>query len=133
MLQGCRLFKQCQNLPAGHRAAGLQAVTMVSEPTCRALSCRGAGCLNDFGTYLLGTVLQGCRLLKWCLHLPACLALNCRVAGCLSCVGTYLPGIVLQGCGLFKRCRNLPATLFCKGAGCLSGVGTYLPGTVLQV
>ena len=26
VLQGCRLFKQCRNLPVGHYVAGLQAV-----------------------------------------------------------------------------------------------------------
>ena len=26
VLQGCRLFEQCQNLPAGHRVTGVQAV-----------------------------------------------------------------------------------------------------------
>ena len=32
------------------------------------------GCLNGVGTYLQGTVLQGCRLLKWCRNLPP---MNC--------------------------------------------------------
>ena len=49
---------------------------MVSDPTCRALVCRDAGCLCGVGTYLLDTVLQGCRLFKRC--------------------WTYLPGTVLQ-------------------------------------
>ena len=48
-----------------------------SEPTCLALCCRGAGCLSNVGTYLPGTVLQGCRR-------------------CITSVGTYLPGTVLQ-------------------------------------
>ena len=26
VLQGCRLFKRCQNLPAGHCVAGVQAI-----------------------------------------------------------------------------------------------------------
>ena len=81
--------------------------------------------------YLLGTVLQGCRLLKLCWNLPAghcvagvqavkaeseptCQALCCRVTGCLSGVGTYLPGSGLQG------------------SGCLSRVRTFLPGMVLK-
>ena len=102
----------------------VQAVLVVSEPTCRALCCRGAGCLSRVRTYLLGTVLQGCRLVKWCQILPAghcvagvqavkvvseptCQALWFRVSGCLSGVRTYLPGTVLQGCRLVKRCRNL--------------------------
>ena len=44
VLQWCRLFKQCQNLPTGHCVAG------------------GADCLSG--------VLQGCRLPKWCQNLP---------------------------------------------------------------
>ena len=71
MLQECRLFKQCQNLHAEHCDAEVQAVYAVSEPTCQALCCRGAGCLNGIGTYLLGTVLQRCRLFKRCRDLPA--------------------------------------------------------------
>ena len=58
------MFKGCRNLPAGPCVAGLQAVSAVLEPTCRALRCRGAGCLNGVGTYLQGMVLQGCRLFK---------------------------------------------------------------------
>ena len=62
---------------------------MVSEPTCRALCCAGAGCLSGVGSYLPGTVLQGYRLFKGCRNLPAgpCVAgvqaavleLTCRV------------------------------------------------------
>ena len=60
---------------------------MDSEPTCWALCCRGAGCLRGVGTYVLGTVLQGCRLFKG--------SRNLRVGHCvagvqLSGVGTYL-------------------------------------------
>ena len=50
MLQWCRLFKQCQNLPAGHCVTVMQTVIAMSEPTCRALCC---------------------RLFKWCWNLPA--------------------------------------------------------------
>ena len=71
MLLGCRLFKQCTNLPAGHCVAGVQAVSAVSEHTCGALCCRGAGCFSGVGTYLLVTVLQGYRLFKRCRNLPA--------------------------------------------------------------
>ena len=134
MLQGCRLFKQCLkcrlfkqcwNLPAGHCVAVVQAVKAVLEQSCRALCCRGtgclsgvrtylpctvcrgAGCLSGVGTYLRGSVLQGCRLLKWCPnYLPGTV---CRCAGCLSSVVTYLQGMVLQGSKLLKPCRNLPA------------------------
>ena len=44
---------------------------MVSEPTCRPLCCRGAGCLSGVGTYLPGTVLQGCKLFKRCWNVLA--------------------------------------------------------------
>ena len=125
VLQGCRLLKRCQNLPAWHCVAGVQTVYVVSEPTCRALCYSGKDCLSCVRTYLLGTVLQGCRLLKWCQNLPAwhcvtvvkavlamsestCRALCYSGKDCLSCVGTYLPGTVLQGCRLLKRCQNLP-------------------------
>ena len=49
MLQGCRLFKRCRNLPPRH--------------------C-GAGCLNGVISYRIGTVKQGCRLFKRCQFLP---------------------------------------------------------------
>ena len=127
MLQGCRLFKPCQNLPTGH-----------------CVTVHGPNCLSGVGTYLpgtvlqwcrlfklsqnllAGTVLQGCRLYKQCRNLPTrhcvtvvqavlavseptCRALCYSGAGCLSNVRTYLPGTVLQWCRLFKRCQNLPA------------------------
>ena len=78
------------------------------EPTCWALCCRGAGCLRGVGTYVLGTVLQGCRLFKRCWNLPGGHCMCCRDAGCLKGVRTYLLGTVLQVCRLFKLCRNLP-------------------------
>ena len=71
VLQGCRLFKQCWSLPARHCVAGVQTISAMSEPTCWALCCSGAGCLRRVGTYLPGTVLQGCRLYKRCWNLPA--------------------------------------------------------------
>ena len=97
----------------------------MSEPTCRALCYSDAGCLSIVRTYLLGTVLQGCRLLYDCLNLPimycvagvqavlamaepTCHALCYSGADCLSGVGTYLSGTVLQWGRLFKWCRNLP-------------------------
>ena len=64
VLQWGRLFKRCQNLPAGHCVTVVQAVKAMSEPTCRALCYSGADCLSNVRTYLLGTVLQGCRLFK---------------------------------------------------------------------
>ena len=66
-----RLFKLCRNLPAHHCVAGVQAVLAIWEPTCPSLCCRSAGCFSNIGTYLPGTVLQGCRLYKRCLNLPA--------------------------------------------------------------
>ena len=168
VLQWCRLFKQCWNLSAGHCVTVVKAVLALSEPTCRALCCSGAGCLSNVRTYLLGTVLQWCRLFKQCQNLPAghCVtvvkavlamseptyrALCYSVESCFSNVGVYLLGTVLQWCRLFKQCQNLPAELCvtvvkavlamlestCRAlcysdAGCLSGVGVYLPGTVLR-
>ena len=126
MLQGCRLFQQCLNLPAGHCVAVVQAVYVVSEPTCPALCCRGADCISRVGTYLPGTVLQWCRLFNRCQNLPAgpcvtvvqtvkamseptCQALCYSGADCFSNVRTYLPGTMLQWCRLFKQCQNIPA------------------------
>ena len=71
VLQRCRLLKWCRNLPAWHCVAEVQAVQAVLEPTCWAHCCRCEVCSSGFGTYLPGTVLQGCRLLKRCLNLPA--------------------------------------------------------------
>ena len=71
-----RLLIWCQNLPVRHCYAGVHAVSAVSESTCQALCCRGAGCLSRVRTYLPGTVLQGCRLFKLCrnLHAGHCVA-----------------------------------------------------------
>ena len=65
------MFKLCGNLPAGHCVAGVQAAYKVRLPICRALFCMGADCLSGVGTYLPGTMLQGCRLFKQCPNLPA--------------------------------------------------------------
>ena len=54
-----------------HCVAGVQTVSAMSEPTCLALCCSGAGCLSSVGTYLPGTVLQWCRLFKHSQNLPA--------------------------------------------------------------
>ena len=74
----------------------------MSEHTCPALCCRGAGCFSNVGTYLPATVLQGC--------------------GCISGVGTYLPGTVLhavmQAVYFNEYYRNLPAR------HCVAGVQT---------
>ena len=56
MLLRCRLFKRCQNLPTGHCVTVVQAVKLVSEPTCRALCYSSAGCFSGVRTYLPGTV-----------------------------------------------------------------------------
>ena len=135
VLQGCRLFKRCQNLPAGHCVTVVRTVYAVSKPTCRALCYSGADCLSGVRTYLPGSVLQGCKLFKRYRNLPAghcatgvqtvkavseptCRALCYRDADCLSGVRTFLPGTVLQWCRLFKRCQNLPA------GHCATGVQT---------
>ena len=54
-----------------HCVTVVQTVEAMSVPTCQALCYSGAGCLSDVGTYLPGTVLQGCRLFKQCQNLPA--------------------------------------------------------------
>ena len=149
MLQGCRLFKRNQNLPAKHGVEGVKATEAVLEPTCRALCCRGAGCLRGVRTYLQSTVCRGAGCFRGCIFLPAgrCVA---GVQDCLRGVGIYLLGTLLLVCRLLKWCRKLPAghcvaevqavsavseptcwALCCMGAICLSGVGN-LPGTVLQ-
>ena len=103
---------------------------MVLVPTSQALWGSGANCLSSVGTYLLGTVGQGCRLFNWCLNLP--------------------PGTVGQVCRLFKRSTTTSldcgagvqavytvseptiCALWTRGAGCLSPAGPYLRGTVGQ-
>ena len=123
---------------------------MVSEPTCRALCYRGAGCISGVGTYLPGhcvTVVQTVLAMSE----PTYPTLCYRGADCISSVRTYLPGTMLEWCRLFKQCQNLPAghcvtvvqtvlamseptyrTLCYSDADCFSNVRTYLPGTVLQ-
>ena len=71
VLQWCRMFKRCQNLPAGHCVTVVKTVEAVSEPTCRALCYSGDDILSGVRTYLLGTVFQWCRLFKLCRNLPA--------------------------------------------------------------
>ena len=70
MLQWCRLFKQCQNLPAIDCVTVVKAVSAMSESTCQALCYSGTDYLSGVGTYLQGTVLQWCRLFKPCQNLP---------------------------------------------------------------
>ena len=83
------MFKQYQNLHAGHCVTVVKDVLAMSEPTYRALCYGGAGCLSNVGVYLPHCFYSG--------------------ESCFSNVGVYLPGTVLQGCRLFKRCQNLPA------------------------
>ena len=150
MLQWCRLFKLCQNLPARHCVTVVKAVLAMSEPTCQALCCSVAGCLSNIRTYLPGTVLQWCRMFKQYqnLHAGHCvtvvkavLALSEPIyraqcyggAGCLSNVGVYLPGTVFTVVkAVLAMSVSTCRALCCRGAGCLSNVRTYLPGTVLQ-
>ena len=55
----------------GTCVAGVQTVSAMSEPTCGALCCRGADCLSSVQNLPARTVLQWCRLVKWCQNLPA--------------------------------------------------------------
>ena len=131
VLQWCRLFKQCQNLPARHCVTVVQTVYAVSQPTCRALCYSGADCLSGVGTYLLGTVLQCSRLFKQCQNLPA--------GHCVTVVQTVnavseptYRALCYRGVGGLSNVKIYLPALCCSGAGCLSCVGTFLPGTVLQ-
>ena len=49
----------------------VQAVSAMSESTCRALCYSGTDYLSGVGTYLQGTVLHWCILLKPYRYLPA--------------------------------------------------------------
>ena len=113
VLQGCRLYKRCWNLPAGHCATVVQAVLAMSESTCQALCYSGKDCLRSVRTYLPGTCVAGVQTVS-AMSEPTCGALCCSGADCLSSLRTYLPELCYSG------------------AGWLSGVGTNLPGTVLQ-
>ena len=113
LLQCCRLFKRCQNLPARHCVTVVKAVLAMSESICRALCYSGKGCLSGVSTYLPDTVLQWYRLFKQCLNLPA--------GHSVTVVKAVLA--MSESTGL---------ALCYSGADCLSGVRTYLPGTVLQ-
>ena len=87
-IAGCRLFKRCPNLPAGHCVAWVQAVKVVSEPSSRALWGRGAACLSGVRTYLPCPVGQVCRLFNGGQNLPPG---HCWVggSGCLSGVSSW--------------------------------------------
>ena len=111
------MFKQYQNLHAGHCVTVVKAVLAMSEPTYWALCYGGAGCLSNVGVYLPGTVFTVVKAVL-AMSESTCQALCCSGAGCLSNVRTYLPGTVLQWCRLFKQCQNLPA------GHCVTGVQT---------
>ena len=111
LLQCCRLFKWCQNLPAGHCVTVVKAVLAMLESTCHALCYSGKDCLSCVRTYLPGTVLQWCRLFKRCQYLPA---------------GHFVTVVQAVKAVSEPTCR----ALCYRGADCLSGVRTYLPGTV---
>ena len=131
VLQLCRLFKWCQNLPTGPCVTVVQTVLAMSVPTCRALCYSCADCLSGVRTYLPTLCYSG--------------------ADCFSNVSSYLPCTVLQLCRLFKWCQNLPTgpcvtvvqtvlamsvptcrALCYSCADCFNNVSTYLSGTVLQ-
>ena len=113
LLQWGRLFKRCRNLPAVHCVTVVKAVLAMSESTCQALCYSGKCCLSSVRTYLLGTCVAGVQTVS-AMSEPTCRALCCRGADCLSSLRTYLPELCYSG------------------AGWLSSVRTYLPGTVLQ-
>ena len=108
VLQWCRLFKRCWNLPAGHCVTGVQAVEAMSEPTCRAPCYSGADCLSGVRTFPPGTVLQWCRLFKQCRNLPT--------RHCVTWVQTVK--VVL---------KPTYQALCYSGADCLSGVRKQCP------
>ena len=100
--QGCSLFMRFLNLPPGDCRPGLQSVYVVSKPTSRGLSARGAARLCSFWTYLQGTVRQGCSLFMRFLNLPP---------------GDCLPGVQPVDAFSEQTSRGLSA----KGAACLCG------------
>ena len=73
VLQWCRLFKQCLNLPAGHSYSGEACFSNVRVylPGTVLQCYSDADCLSSVRTYLPGTVLQWCRLFQRCQNLPA--------------------------------------------------------------
>ena len=107
MLQWCRLFKQCQNLPTGHCVTVVKADLAMSEPTYRALCYSGESCLSHVGVYLLGTVLQWCRLFKQYQNLPArhCVTM---VKAVLAMSESTCRTLCYSDACCFKQCPNLP-------------------------
>ena len=68
----------------------------MSESTCQALCCRGAGCLSGEGTYLPGTVCAGVQ------------ARHCA-AGMQAVKAVSEPTCPTLCAGVFKHGQNLPA------------------------
>ena len=108
VLQGCRLFKQCLNLPARHSVTVVKAVLAMSESTCLALCYSGADCFKRCQNLPAGHCVTEVKAVL-AMSESTCRTLCYSDAGCLSNVRNYLPGTVMQGCRLFKRCQNLPA------------------------
>ena len=76
------------------------------------------------GTYLPGTVQQGCSCLSGVTtYLPA---LCCGVQLFKQC-RNLIAGHCAAGVQPFKWCRNLSAGTVLQWCSCLSGVKTYLP------
>ena len=70
VLQGCRLFKRCQNQPARHCVTGGAGCLRGVRTYLLDTVLQVAGCLSYVGTFLQGTLGQGCRLFKGCQNLP---------------------------------------------------------------
>ena len=124
MLQGCSCLSSVATYLLALCCSGA-AVLVVSKPICQdcvaevqlfkrcrnlaaCILLQGCSCLSGVATYLLGTVLQGCSLLKQC-HNPICR--HCAA-----------------GVQLFKCCLKLISSTVMQVCSCFSGVETYLPG-----
>ena len=73
--QMCSQFIQFLNLPPGYYLSRVQPVYTVFPFTLRKLSTRGKVCINNFSTYLQGTVGKGCKLVLRFLNLTS---VDCR-------------------------------------------------------
>ena len=126
--QGCSMFMQCRNLPLRNCGAGVQHVYAVSEPTSQELWGRGAACLCSVGTYLSGTVGQGCSMFMQCPNLP----LRDCGAGVQHVYAVSEPtsqGLWGRGAACYAVSEPTSQGLWGRGAACLYSVGTYLIGT----
>ena len=109
--KACNLFISFLNLSPRDCQPKMQPVHMVSKPIPRGLPARGAVCLYRFGTYLWGTVDQGCSLLLWFPNQP--------------------PGDCWQGLQpVFIASKPTFRILSARGAACLHNFRTYLQRTV---